>query len=163
GGHASFDLRTVEPGHTVEVETPNAAFIIEHAGYYRVEVAGERTIFIARRAGQASVALAGGAAAAINPNEEAGIEGTASPPLAVSTAAPLDDWDRWNYTRTDRLLGAVSARYVSSGTYGVRDLDSYGSWRVVPTYGSVWVPTGVPLGWVPYSTGRWILDPFYGW
>jgi hypothetical protein len=163
GGRVSFDLRTVEPGHTVEVDTPNAVFTIEHAGYYRVDVAGERTMFVTRRAGQASVTLANGVAAAITPSEEAVIDGTASPQLASYAAAPLDDWDRWNYARTDWLLDAVSARYVASGTYGVRDLDPYGSWRVVPTYGSVWVPTAVSTGWVPYSTGSWILDPVYGW
>ena len=54
-GHASFDLRALEPGHTVEVDTPNAAFTIEHPGYYRVDVTGERTSFITRRAGRATV------------------------------------------------------------------------------------------------------------
>ncbi len=32
-----------------------------------------------------------------------------------------------------------------------------------PTYGSVWVPTAVQPGWVPYSTGSWTQDPSYGW
>jgi hypothetical protein len=25
------------------------------------------------------------------------------------------------------------------------------------------VPRGLPAGWAPYSTGRWIADPYYGW
>jgi hypothetical protein len=45
----------------------------------------------------------------------------------------------------------------------VRDLDRYGTWRTVPTYGSVWVPTAVQPGWAPYTTGSWTLDPTYGW
>ena len=57
----------------------------------------------------------------------------------------------------------MSARYVSSDVYGARDLDRYGSWRVVPNYGSVWVPAGVATTWAPYTTGSWILDPYYGW
>ena len=57
----------------------------------------------------------------------------------------------------------MSARYVSPGTYGVRDLDRYGTWRAVPTYGSVWVPTAVQPGWAPYTTGSWTFDPAYGW
>ena len=40
-GHVSLDLRSVDPGHTVEVDTPQAAFTIERAGYYRVDVTGE--------------------------------------------------------------------------------------------------------------------------
>ncbi|HYB42832.1 MAG TPA: DUF6600 domain-containing protein, partial [Candidatus Methylomirabilis sp.] len=39
----------------------------------------------------------------------------------------------------------------------------YGNWRVVPNYGSVWVPSSAPAGWAPYTTGSWTLDPFYGW
>ena len=79
-------------------------------------------------------------------------------------AAPqLDAWDKWNYARTDHLLDTVSARYVSPGIYGVDDLDRYGTWRSVPTYGPIWVPSGVPAGWVPYSTGAWVRDPYYGW
>ena len=27
----------------------------------------------------------------------------------------------------------------------------------------MWAPAGVPAGWSPYSTGRWIWDPRYGW
>jgi len=162
-GHASFDIRTLEPGRTVEVDTPNAAFTIEHAGYYRVDVIGQRTSFIARRGGRATVTPASGEAFAISPSEEAIIEGTASPQVTSFVAPPLDDWDTWNYARTDALLDAVSARYVSPGVYGVDDLDSNGTWRVVPTYGPVWVPTAVGPGWAPYSTGSWTLDPYYGW
>jgi hypothetical protein len=162
-GSAAFDLRTLEPGQMVEVDTPNAAFTIEDPGYYRVGVVGERTSFITRRAGRATLIPASGEAVVIAPSEEVVIEGTASPQVASYVAPKFDDWDKWNYARTHALLDAVSARYVSPGTYGVSDLDRYGSWRVVPTYGSVWVPTAVQPGWVPYSTGSWTQDPSYGW
>jgi uncharacterized protein DUF6600 len=162
-GTASFDVRTIEPGRTVEVDTPHAAFTIERAGYYRVDVTGERTAFITRRGGRATVTPGSEAAVGIAPSEEVIIEGPAGSRVASYAAPPLDVWDRWNYARTDHLLDAVSARYVSPDAYGVSDLDRYGAWRVVPTYGAVWVPTAVPGGWVPYSTGAWMLDPFYGW
>ena len=162
-GYASFDLRTLEPGYTVEVDTPNAAFTIEHPGYYRVHVAGDRTSFITRRAGRATVTPASGEAVAIAASEEVVIEGTDNPQVSSFVAPKLDDWDKWNYARTDALLEAVSARYVPSGTYGVDDLDHFGNWRVVDEYGPVWVPTGVAAGWAPYTTGAWTLDPFYGW
>jgi hypothetical protein len=162
-GQASFDLRALEPGHTLEVDTPNAAITIEHPGYYRVGVTGERTSFLTRRGGRATVTSANGEAIAIAPSEEVVLEGTASPQVSSFVAPPLDAWDKWNYARTDALLDAVSARYVSPGTYGVDDLDQHGTWRVVPTYGPVWVPRAVPAGWAPYSTGAWMLDPYYGW
>jgi len=50
-GHVSLDLRTVDPGRTIELDTPSAAFTIERAGYYRVDVTADRTSFVTRRAG----------------------------------------------------------------------------------------------------------------
>ncbi len=100
---------------------------------------------------------------AIAASEEVVIEGTDRPQVSSFVAPKLDDWDKWNYARTDALLDAVSARYVPAGTFGVDDLDHYGQWRIVDEYGPVWVPTGVPAGWAPYTTGAWMLDPFYGW
>jgi hypothetical protein len=122
-GHASFDLRALDPGSTVEVDTPNAAFTIEHPGYYRVDVTGERTSFITRRAGLATLTPASGQAVAVAPSEEVIINGTANPQVTSFVAPQLDEWDKWNYARTDALLDSVSARYVAPGTYGVDDLD----------------------------------------
>ncbi|MGE5257164.1 MAG: DUF6600 domain-containing protein, partial [Hyphomicrobiales bacterium] len=152
-----------EPAHTVEVATPNAAFTIDRPGYYRVDVIGERTSFIVHRAGRAFVSPASGEAFSIAPSEEVVIEGSEHPAVSSYSAPPLDSWDNWNYARTEWLLDSESARYVPPGVYGASDLDRYGRWRDVPDYGPVWVPTGVPAGWAPYSTGSWTLDPYYGW
>jgi hypothetical protein len=162
-GHVSIDVRGRKVAQTVEIATPNAAFAIEHTGYYRVEVDGETTTLISRRGGRATVTTATGETSTIEASEQVVVTGTDAPQVETYAAPELDGWDRWNYARTDAQLDAVSARYVSSGVYGVDDLDHYGDWRVVPTYGSVWVPSGVAVGWVPYSTGRWMYDPFYGW
>src|SRR5437773_2693438 len=162
-GHVSLDLRSLDPGRTVELDTPHAAFTIDHPGYYRADVTQERTSFITRRAGQATMTSAVGQAVAIAPTEEVVLQGTPTPTVQSYVAPELDTWDQWNYARTDHLLEAVSARYVPSDVYGVDDLDQHGSWRVVQAYGPVWVPEAIPAGWVPYSTGRWIWDPNYGW
>jgi hypothetical protein len=162
-GHAAFDLRSLDPGLTVEVATPNAAFTIDRPGYYRVDVVGERTSFIARRGGRAVVTPEDGTAFSIAPSEEVVIEGEDRPRVSSFSAPPLDRWDNWNYARSDRLLESESARYVPPGVYGAGDLDRHGRWRVVPEYGPVWVPTAVPAGWAPYTTGAWVHDPYYGW
>ncbi|MET0487247.1 MAG: DUF6600 domain-containing protein, partial [Candidatus Rokuibacteriota bacterium] len=162
-GHLSLDLRSVDPGRTVEVDTPQAAFTIDAPGYYRVDVTGDRTSFITRRSGRATMTPAGGQAVAIAPSEEVVLDAGATPRVQSFVAPQLDEWDNWNYVRTDQLLDSVSARYAGSTIYGVDDLDHYGNWRVVPSYGSVWVPDAMPAGWAPYSTGRWVADPYYGW
>jgi hypothetical protein len=162
-GTVSLDLRSLEPGQTFEIATPNAAFTVEHTGYYRVEVDGETTILTSRRGGRATLTPAAGASLAIAASEVVVVTGTDSPRIGTYAAPEIDSWDRWNYARTDAQIDALSARYVPSGVYGVDDLDHHGDWRVVPTYGAVWVPRGVAAGWAPYSTGRWMHDPYYGW
>jgi len=162
-GHVSLDLRSRKTSQTIEIDTPNAAFTVEHTGYYRVEVDGETTTFTSRRGGRATVTAASGTSAAVAPSEQVVVTGTDAPSVETYSAPELDAWDRWNYARTDDQLDAVSARYVPAGVYGVDNLDHSGDWRLLPTYGAVWVPRGVPVGWVPYSTGRWMYDPYYGW
>src|SRR5207244_13332806 len=109
-------------GRTVEVNTPNAAFTIDRPGYYRVQVAGDRTAFISRRGGRAIVTPANGQAVSVAASEEVTVEGMDAPRVASYAAPPLDEGDRWNYTRTDYLADAVSARYVPAGGYGVGEL-----------------------------------------
>jgi len=162
-GSAAFDLRRLERGRTVEVDTPNAAFTIVQPGYYRVDVTGDRTSFITRRAGRATVIPSGGDPLVVTSSEELVIDGASAPRAASYVAPQPDTWDQWNYARTDKLLEAVSGRYVAPEMYGESDLDQYGTWRVVSSYGSVWVPTGQRAGWTPYSTGSWVRDPYYGW
>jgi uncharacterized protein DUF6600 len=159
-GHVVLDLRALDAGEVMEVDTPAAAFTIDQPGYYRVDVTAERTSFSTRRAGRATMTTAGGPAPAIVAGEAAVVEdGTVR-----RVAAPeLDVWDRWNDARTASLVTTASAQHVPAEVYGAPELDRYGSWRSDPTYGSVWVPASVATGWAPYSTGRWIWDPRFGW
>jgi hypothetical protein len=91
------------------------------------------------------------------------IEGTQDARVATAAAPALDGWDQWNYARSDALVESASARHLSQDIYGASELDRHGTWQRVETYGSVWVPRGVPADWAPYSTGTWISDPHYGW
>src|SRR4029453_13286516 len=86
-GHVSLDLRTIEAGRTVELDTPHAAFTIDRQGYYRVDVTETRTSFVTRRSGQATMTPAGGQAVAVAAREEVVFEGT-PPPTMRSTGGP---------------------------------------------------------------------------
>jgi hypothetical protein len=162
-GHAALDLRELTAGQTVELDTPHGVFTVERAGYYHAEVTQESTRFDTHRGGSATVTPAGGAATPVAANQQVIITGTDSPRVEMAAAPALSAWDLWNYKRTDYLLQPASARYVPPAVYGGEALNQYGSWRTVETYGPVWVPGGVGHGWVPYSTGRWIWDPRFGW
>ena len=162
-GHVSLDLRTLDGGRSVELDTPAAAFTIDRPGYYRVDVAPDRTSFVTRRGGTASMTPAGGQAVSIAASEQVVLTGAGTAAVQTFVAPEQDVWDRWNYTRTEALVDTVSARYVPPTVSGVDDLDQHGNWRVVPEYGSVWVPEGVATDWAPYTTGRWVWDPRFGW
>src|SRR5439155_22683457 len=162
-GHAALDVRQLPAGHAVELDTPHGAFTVERIGYYHAEVTQEFTAFDTHRGGSATVTPAGGAATPVAANQQVMITGTDSPRVEMAAAPPLSAWDRWNYQRTDYLLQPASTQYVSPAVYGGEVLNQYGGWRTVETYGSVWVPTAVPVGWVPYGPGRWIWDPRFGW
>lgn len=159
-GDASVDLRALRAGDVIEVDTPHGAFTIERSGYYRVEVGDDSTRFTTRRGGGATVTPERGAPKFIASNEEVIVRGDDVESYAASDP---DAWDRWNYERGDRLLDAVSYRHVPDDVYGIDDLDHHGRWRSVPSYGSVWFPSRVAVGWAPYTTGRWLHDPYYGW
>ncbi|MBO0799240.1 MAG: hypothetical protein J2P31_10515, partial [Blastocatellia bacterium] len=42
------------------------------------------------------------------------------------------------------------------------ELAPYGEWFEVEEYGWVWTPSGVPVGWRPYTDGYWVYSD-YGW
>ena len=162
-GHVAIDVRDLPRGHSVEVDTSNATVAIARDGYYRVDADAESTRVTARRGGQAAVTPSGGGVADVATGDSVEISGTSDARLSALAAPPFDDWDRWNYDRADRFLAAPRSYAVSSDVYGADDLERYGSWRYVNTYGRVWAPTAVSAGWAPYTDGRWIWDPLYGW
>jgi hypothetical protein len=160
-GTLALDLRELAPGQTFELSTPHGVFRIEEPGYYRAGVLDELTTFSSRRGGRAE-ARAFGTTLAIASGEQLVLYGGADPGSESFTAPELDAWDRWNYARTDAQLAPASARYLPADVYGAGDLDAYGDWRSDATYGALWVPRAVPVGWAPYRAGYWMTDPYYG-
>jgi hypothetical protein len=159
-GRVSFDLRELRADYLLEVDTPNAVFTIRNPGYYRVEV-GSETHFITRRGGVATVMAIGGEAQSVLPSEQVVVRD--GPTVTTYVAPQPDQWDQWNTTRSEDLIDSLSSRYVPPGVAGIDDLDHYGSWRVVPDYGAVWVPDITTPDWAPYSTGSWVWDPYFQW
>jgi hypothetical protein len=164
GGHAAFDFQRLRKGQVVEVDTPNAAYTIDRAGYYRVDVDQKTSGFSVRRGGAATVISAGDQSTDLRENQQVVLEGTETAQVALNAAPEPDQWDRWNYDRTSQYGEAPrSAQYVPAGIAGVDDLDRYGDWRETPQYGRVWAPRDVSPEWAPYTTGRWVYDPYYEW
>lgn len=100
-GVASFDLRSPSTARIVEIDTPNAVFVVGGSGYYRVDVQPNRTRFVTRRGGRATLSLADGRTRGIAANEEVVIEGGAGAVLQNRIVIETDTWDRWNDARSD--------------------------------------------------------------
>src|SRR5207248_4369636 len=78
-------------------------------------------------------------------------------------APHLDGFDQWCQVRAERESRVLSLRYVSPDVIGYEDLDEYGAWREVDTYGGVWFRTRIEVGWAPYRYGHWAWIEPWGW
>jgi hypothetical protein len=162
-GTLELSVQHLEPGEIFEINTPNLAFTVMKSGFYRIDVppnTNETWVTVRKGQGEAT-----GNAPAVKVNSGSQIRFSGQGTLQnASFAAPAPDgFDDWASVRDKRLDGSQSAKYVAPGVIGYQDLDYYGSWQVVPTYGAIWVPTSVPVGWAPYRNGRWVWVSPWGW
>jgi len=158
-------LRRLDLDDSFEVDAPNLAFSLLRPGDYRIDVDPDqnRTVVTVQN-GQGEV-TGGGRSYRINPDQQAAFTGTDSLDydLIDADATPANEFDRWAADRDRREDHRTSAKYVSPEMTGSEDLDDYGTWRVVPEYGAVWVPARVAPGWAPYRFGHWAWIPPWGW
>jgi FecR protein len=84
----------------------------------------------------------------------------------IAQAPSDDEFDRWVSSHIDSVVTATSAaqQYVNSPNYtsGLADLYTYGAFYPISGYGNCWRPYGVGLGWSPFNSGGWFMDPLYG-
>lgn len=162
-GVLNVRVRRIAPNQVFEVDTPNLAFTLREPGAYRIEVDSEddaTTIFMRRGQGEA---YGDEAAYVIDSRQAYRFTGTDLREYEYVDTPRPDDFDRWSISRDRRYDESRSAGYVSQDVVGYQDLDDYGSWRVDATYGNVWYPDRVAIGWAPYRDGHWAwIDP-WGW
>jgi hypothetical protein len=162
-GRIDLHVRRLAPGETVEVDTPNLAFVARQPGDYRLAVApdgGTTDVTVLNGAGDV---YGDGTSLALAPGQGYRFGGQDLNNYGLLPPAPPDDFDRWALARDQRYERAIARRYVPQGVVGAEDLDDYGSWRTVPEYGAVWVPDRAPQNWAPYHAGHWAwIDP-WGW
>jgi hypothetical protein len=162
-GVLNVRVRRLEPNQVFEVDTPNLAFTLRQPGEFRIEVDpdGYATTIIMRK-GQGEV-YGEDASYVIDSRQPYRFTGTGLREYEYVDAPRLDEFDRWSNDRDRRYDTSASARYVSADVVGYQDLDAHGSWRVDATYGNVWFPNRVAIGWAPYHDGHWAwIDP-WGW
>jgi hypothetical protein len=153
-------LRT--SGSDIEVDTPVISVRPSKVGAYRITVRDGGDSEITSRAGDVEVFTPRGTQWVYTGQSMLARGTQADPEYQIVRATPVDEWDRWNDSRDRALTASVSNQYVPPGVSGSEELDPYGSWVDVPSYGYVWRPV-VAAGWAPYRYGRWVWLDWYGW
>ncbi len=161
-GTLNLRVRRLYHGEIYEVDTPNLAFMVMKAGNYRFDVDpnGDSTLVtVWRGEGEAT---GEGRSVRVKGDRRARFTGGASLEHEISDDPERDGFDDWCRVRDKRQASLQSARYVSPSVIGAEDLDEYGTWRVVPEYGAMWVPRVDP-DWAPYHYGHWAWVEPWGW
>ncbi len=161
-GTVNLAVRELLEGEVVEVDTPNLAVTLRQAGSYRIMVDHNGATTVAVRSGEAEVTGEGGAYL-VKPGQSYRFIGSNLSNYLLSGLPAETDFDRWSAERERALTRSASARYVSPVVIGYQELDTHGSWREDPEYGSVWTPTRVAVDWAPYHDGRWVWVQPWGW
>ncbi|MGX6569809.1 DUF6600 domain-containing protein [Cupriavidus necator] len=161
-GTLQLRVRALPPGQTVEVDTPNLAFVPREPGDYRLDVAPDgSTTTVTMRHGSA-VVYGDSRSIELQRGDRMRFAGTDLAD-AGGGGAPEDAFDRWTAARDAREDASPSARYVPREMPGYAALDGYGDWQEDPGYGAVWFPHVVSAGWAPYSAGHWAWIAPWGW
>jgi hypothetical protein len=162
-GSLTVRIQRIAAGEVFEVDTPNGAVTLARPGNYRVDVDADRvTATVTVRRGEAEI-MSAGAILPVRSSEAVFLVGGDAPTYDFREPAPPDAWEAWGSARDAREDQAPALRYVSREVTGYEDLDAHGTWRVDATYGAVWTPTTVAVGWAPYRHGHWAwIDP-WGW
>jgi len=162
-GAINVTVRRLGDNEDFEVDTPNQAFSVFQPGHYRVEASADGTYtVISVRAGDGA-ATGNGQTFALRGGQRGTFSGTDSLYADVEPVYDPDEFDTWSDGRDHRYDYSRSAQYLSRDVVGFDDLDDNGDWRDDPSYGHVWFPNQVAVGWAPYHDGHWAWISPWGW
>ena len=161
-GRIDLHLRRLQQDETAEIDVPHGGVWLLQPGVYDIDSGGpDRPARITVFEGSAHFA-GGGVDTVVNAGDGLVLSGGDTLSAAVEHAAP-DDFVRWCRAHDYDEKRVASTHHVSPAMTGYEELDEYGEWAAAPTYGEVWYPRSVPVGWAPYREGRWVWVEPWGW
>ena len=173
-----------------DASTQDLSVAVLDKGQFRMDVTpGGSSVSV--DAGTVSVSSSAGTST-LSKGQTLAFRAEGSQSASVSKNSEPDAFDHWVNGQTQVLRAGTedSLSYVNSPySYGLADLDGYGSWLDCPGVGTCWQPMGIgagwlpyadgfwspfdglgmtwisyePWGWMPYHFGGWIMSPMYGW
>lgn len=158
GGAANLRLAAAAQGERLGVTAGGVNVELGAPGRYRIDAIDGEPLRITVFEGQAlarfganSIGVSSGQALVLTQS---------SINYATATATALDDWA---LARDQRLSRLAVSPLVSPYMTGYEELAAHGNWVGDASYGTVWVPNAVPVGWAPYRHGRWRWVAPWGW
>jgi len=155
----------LDPGTTVELDTPNVAITLLAAGDVRVETDPQSfTTLVTVFSGQVQVD-GNGIQIALQAGDSVQLRGRQPVAAQWMQVEPQDALDAFSTQRDLQYQGALSAQAndINPETIGSEDLAQYGQWQNDPDNGPVWYPSGVAVDWEPYCFGHWVWIAPWGW
>jgi hypothetical protein len=159
-GVLSVRLQSPQNGETFAVTAAGMHIDLAAPGRYRIEGDDRNGLRLTTFSGQGAVRTASNSITVGGGQALSAAPGMASLNFESVTSTPFDDWA---LARDDRYRDIQATRYVSPNMTGYEELDQYGEWSVDASYGAVWYPRAVPVGWAPYRNGQWRWVRPWGW
>ncbi|MGA8147955.1 MAG: DUF6600 domain-containing protein [Gallionellaceae bacterium] len=162
-GTLNLSVRRMYSGQTFEVDTPTLAFTINQAGRYRIDVdpdSNATTVVVWDGSGDA---YGENATFPLRTGDAVRFYNTDLSDYELYSLPLENDFDLYCLERDRTLTSSVSLRYVDDDVVGYADLDAYGRWSTVSSYGTVWFPSQVGADWAPYQDGNWVWQEPWGW
>jgi hypothetical protein len=154
---------TVSSGLEFEINTPAAAFNTVEPGVYRFSVVESGDTDAIARKGELEAANSSFSRRVDTGEILRATPGDYRRP-EISEYNGRDEWDQWNDRRNADMKSYASGGYLPDNVYmGASELNRYGRWVDVDSYGMAWEPYSVDEDWSPYSVGRWCYRPLWGW
>ena len=161
-GRIDLHLRRLKKDQRAQIDVPRGGLWLLQPGVYDIDSGHpDQPTRITVFEGSARFA-GGGIDTLVNAGEMLVVSGSDTLSAAVERAAP-DEFVRWCRSHDYDEKRLATPHHVSPAMTGYEELDAYGEWATVPTYGEVWFPTSVPGGWAPYREGRWVWIEPWGW
>src|ERR1035441_8623835 len=164
-GSINIRVRRLDPDDDFEIDTPNLAFTVSQPGSYRLNASDDGTYTVVGLRDGGGQATGNGQTYTLHAGQQGTFNGTDSLNADVEDIGGADQFDTWASGRDHRYDDSRSAQYISRDVVGRASLRENGDWRDDPSYGHVWFPTHVEVGWAPYHSGHWDwIDPWgYTW
>jgi len=166
-GAAYFDIhRRDDDRFNLEIGRERVELV--RSAHFRVDIHNGETE-VAVLSGEVQVSNGSGGDVAVNKDETIRLYADDANRYYLAKGVDVENYDTWDNERTkghdaDFSSAAVGGNSANNGvTYGLSDLNAYGSYFYVPGYGYMWRPSSASLAWDPFGDGYWLSYPGSGY